>query len=360
MAEIIAHQKTVDITFSLEPAHNAIGSLSLLDMAEDFSGLSEWVYQTTKALSQEQLRTNHLVLHDASVYLADASWPSFPAWVDDLAARDATAMRDRALQVWLTGVNKKVDGEIPDPSELLADRVAYLSFVENFLHLKGKPYDRPLWEEIHSLLNDPPTRQNLIITHLRSMWEEFLAPEWERNLSMLEETITAFESLNLSGLTAVEALSRVVLRAQIPQESISYLAQLDHIIFIPSAHTGPYILHLGSHSDTTARFLIGARIPEGATIRLPSLSRSELLMRLNALANDTRLRILQLLAQKGELGTPEIIAQLDLSQSAGSRHLEHLTATGYLIARSHQGTNLYQFNPDRIDYTFKSLKEFFQ
>ena len=360
MAEIIAHQKTVDITFSLEPAHNAIGSLSLLDMAEDFSGLSEWVYRTTTALSQEQLHTNQLVLHDASVYLADTSWSSFPAWVDDMAASDATTMRDRALQVWLTGVSKKMDREIPEPSELLADRAAYLSLVVNFLRLKGKPYDHSFWEEMHSLLNDPPTRKDLIVTHLRAMWDDILAPEWERNLSVLEETITAFESLNLSGLTAVEALSRVILRAQIPQESISYLAQLDHIIFIPSAHTGPYVLQLGSHSDTTARFLFGARIPEGAAIRIPSLSRSELLMRLNALANDTRLRIMQLLSQKGELGTPEIIAQLDLSQSAGSRHLEHLTATGYLIARSHQGTNLYQFNPDRIEDTFKSLTEFFQ
>jgi DNA-binding transcriptional ArsR family regulator len=360
MAEIIAHQKTVDVTFSLEPAYNAIGSLSLLDMAEDFSGLSDWVYRTTKALSPEQLRTNQLVLHDAYVYLADTSWRSFPEWVDNLATQDATNMRNRALQAWLIGVSKKVDREIPTPSELLADRAAYLSLVEDFLRLKGRPYDRSLWEEIHGLLNDPPTRQNLIVTHLRAMWDQILAPEWENNLSMLEETITAFVSLGLSGLTAVEALSRVVLRAQIPQESMSYLAQLDHIVFIPSAHTGPYILQLGGLSDTTAHFLFGARIPEGAAVRMPALSRSELLMRLNALANDTRLRILQLLAQKGELGTPEIIAQLDLSQSAGSRHLEHLTATGYLIARRHQGINLYQFNPDRIDYTFKSLKEFCQ
>jgi len=269
-------------------------------------------------------------------------------------------MHDHAMQVWLRGVRKKVDREIPSPSELLSDRAAYLSLAEDFSHLKGNPFEIMFWEEIHSLLNDPLARQNLIVTHLRAMWDEILAPEWERNLSTMVKTIAAFESLNLSGLTAVEALSQVVLRAQIPQESINYLAQLDRIIFIPSAHSGPYILQLGGHSDTTARFLFGARIPEGATLRLPALSRSELLMRLNALANDTRLSILQLLAQKGEMGTPEIIAQLELSQSSGARHLEHLAATGYLIARRHQGTNLYQFNPDRIDYTFKSLKEFCQ
>jgi hypothetical protein len=119
---------------------------------------------------------------------------------------------------------------------------------------------------------------------------------------MLEESITAFESLGLSGLTAAEALNRVVLRAQIPQESMSWLAQLERIIFIPSAQSGPALVRLGGLSDTIVRFLFGARIPAGTPIRSPAVSRSELLMRLNALANDTRLRVLELLGQKGELG----------------------------------------------------------
>ena len=54
------------------------------------------------------------------------------------------------------------------------------------------------------------------------------------------------------------------------------------------------------------------------------------------------------------------MALLGLSQSAAWRHLEHLTATGYLIARRHQGTNHYQLNPARIDQTFQALKEFCQ
>ncbi len=360
MAEIIIPQRTVEVTFSLEPTHNGIGSLSLLDMAEGFSGLGEWVYRTTKALSPEQMRTNQIVLEDLHAHIDDAPWPSFPAWVDELAGRDPAAMRDRALQVWLVGVRKKVAGEIPAPAELLADRTAYLSLAENYCRLRGESYDSSLWEELHGLLNDPPARQNRIVTHLRAMWDQHLASEWARNLPILEESIAAFESLGLSGLTAVEALSRVVLRAQIPQESIGYLSSLEHIIFIPSAHTGPYLVQLGSHSATTARFLFGARIPEGATTRLPALTRSELLMRLSALANDTRLRILELLAQQGELGTPEVMAQLELSQSAAARHLEHLTATGYLITRRHQGTNLYQLNLDRIDDTFKALKAFYR
>jgi DNA-binding transcriptional ArsR family regulator len=235
----------------------------------------------------------------------------------------------------------------------------YLSLVDDSSHLKGqKDYDRSTWEEMHRLLNDPPARQELIVTHLRTMWDEGLALEWERNLPVLKESVAAFQSLDLAGLTAVEALGRVILRARVPQVSESWLASIEHFVFIPSVHSGPYVVRLNSPDDGTEWIIFGARIPDGVIVHMPALSRSELLMRLNALADDTRLRILELLGQKGEMGTPDIKAQLELSQSAASRHLEHLTATGYLITRRHQGTNLYQLNPDRIDHTFKALKGF--
>lgn len=360
MAEIIGPPNTVKVTFSLEPAYNAFGSLSLLGMAEDFSGLGEWVYRMTNTLSSELLRTTQIAVTEAYVHLESVDWTSFPEWLDDLAAQDATTLRDRSLQAWLEEVRQVVDGETPSPSELLVDRAAYLSLVEDYHRLRGNSYDPSLWEEIHSLLNEPPVRQNLIVTHLRAMWNEALAEEWERDRPVLEESIAAFESLGLSDLTAVQALERVALRAQIPQESLSWLASLDHIIFSPSAHTGPYLVHLGGPHDTAARFLFGARIPEGAAVHTSALDRSELLMRLTALADDTRLRILELLGQEGELGTPDIKSQLELSQSAASRHLEHLTATGYLITHRRQGTKFFQLNPGRIDHTLKALKEFCQ
>jgi DNA-binding transcriptional ArsR family regulator len=190
------------------------------------------------------------------------------------------------------------------------------------------------------------------------MWDEVLASEWDRNLPMLTESIVAFESLDFAGLTVLEALTRVSLRDVPPPVSESHFAAIERLILFPSAHTGPYLLRLGSLSGATERFAFGARIPEGAPTNIPTLSRSELLTRLNALADDTRLRILELLAQEGELNTPDIIARLELSQSAASRHLEHLAATGYLTVRRHEGAKCYQLNPERIDHTFKALKEF--
>ncbi len=356
--DIISPPKTARVTFSLEPAYNVIGSLSLLEMHKDFSGLGEWVYQTAQSLSPAQLRTNELVLLNAINFLAGVSWPSFPEWVDDLAAQDPIPLRDRALQAWQAKMSQALDGVRPIPSQLLAERATFLSLVENWHSQKGETFDRSIWEEIHGLLNDPPALQNLIVTHLRTLWDETVASEWERNLPLLEESIAAFKSLDFTGLTAVQALSRVALRAQLPQDRLGWLEKAEQVIFIPSVHTGPYIVRLSGPNDTTERIMFGARIPEGAPAHLPALSRSELLMRLNALADDTRLRILELLGPRGELSTPDIMAQLEISQSAASRHLEHLTAIGYLIARRHQGANLYKLNFDRIDHTFQALKSF--
>ena len=43
---------------------------------------------------------------------------------------------------------------------------------------------------------------------------------------------------------------------------------------------------------------------------------------------------------------------LDLSQSAASRHLKQLSATGYLLERRFSGAKCYKLNPQRIRDTF--------
>jgi DNA-binding transcriptional ArsR family regulator len=269
-------------------------------------------------------------------------------------------MRDRALRVWLAEVREIVGDDLPTPAALLVDRDAYLSLTRQFARLKKETYDRSFWQEMHGLLNDPQARQKLIVVHLRAMWDELLGPAWNRDLPVLQESVQAFESLDFSGLSAFEALNQVMLRDLPPDPRLGWLAKVERIIFMPSVHNGPYVVKLSGLSESTVRVIFGARVPEGVSILAPALSRSELLMRLKALADDTRLRIIELLGHRQEVGTPEIKAHLDLSPSEASRHLEHLTATGYLTARHHQGTNLYRLNRDRIDHTFEALKAFCQ
>ena len=358
MAEIILPQKTVTVTFALEPVHNATTSLVLLGMAQGYTGLPDWVYETVQALSSEQLRTNEIVLLDTPAHLEGGPWSGYPDWVEDLAARDATELRDQALHAHLRNARDVMGDAVPEPGELLVDRVGYLEFVAELFGRNGEDCDLELWEQVHALLVDPAARQELFVTHLRAMWDEVLASEWERNLPMLMESVAAFQSLDLQGLSAPQVLNRVILRDISPTSRIDWLAKAEHIIFIPSAHCGPYLLRLGGECMDAERLVFGARVPEGARVSSPALSRSELLMRLNALTNDTRLRILELLAKSGELSTPDITARLDLSQSAGSRHLEHLAAAGYVTVRRPESTKLYRLNAERVDDTFEALKCF--
>ena len=101
-----------------------------------------------------------------------------------------------------------------------------------------------------------------------------------------------------------------------------------------------------------------ARIPEGAQVHDPDLSRAEILVRINALADDTRLRILKLVSEEGEQRSSEIMARVELSQSAVSRHLKQLSATGYLNERRCEGAKCYALNPSRIEDTLSAISLF--
>jgi DNA-binding MarR family transcriptional regulator len=50
--------------------------------------------------------------------------------------------------------------------------------------------------------------------------------------------------------------------------------------------------------------------------------------------------------------------RLDLSQSATSRHLKQLSATGYLSERRCNGAKCYALNPERLENTLKAISNF--
>jgi DNA-binding transcriptional ArsR family regulator len=357
MPDIIAPPKTLVVDFSLEPALNALNSLHMLNHVDEFSGLDEWLYRAAAALTPEQRHANLLVFDafDAGVWPRGGTWSTFTAWLDNLDVEDVDGLRDRYLNELSRYAAEVVDGDVPTPEQLLADRGTYLTLIESFHRRKGKEeeYDQDLYEEVYALLNDPPALRELVVTHLHTMWDEVLAPEWERKLPMLEESVSAFEMLDFTGMTCAEIVRRVTAR-DLVSECEKWRAGADRIVFIPSAHIGPYVSIMDI--DETICLIFGARVPEGVAASSPTLSRSELLMRLNALADDTRLSILELLARNESLSSQEVMQALDLSQSAASRHLLQLAATGYLATERREGAKFYQLNRDRIGDTFGALE----
>jgi ArsR family transcriptional regulator len=341
---------------ALEPAPNVLNSLILLNAIDKLSGLGDWIERTAARLSPQQLYRNKLVLEGLHYAVVPVQrWPSFAAYLDDLARRDPIELRDRLMVEIATGPSKFTESaerkQYADPSELLASVDTYIAFLLQHFH----EIDVPIETEAHALLNDPPAMRDLIVEHLSEMWREYAAPEWERVKPMLQESIAAFQRLDLGRMSGSEAMRAVT--GQEPDEHWERMLQrAREIIFVPSAHLGPYLRKFNSGQQLW--ILFGARLPDGAHAGTSALSRSDLLTRLGALTDDTRLRILALLAQRDELCAQDIMAELDLTQSATSRHLRQLSATGYVTERRREIAKCYTLNPDRVRETFDALNRF--
>ena len=173
---------------------------------------------------------------------------------------------------------------------------------------------------------------------------------------MLLDAVRAFRQIDLSEMSLLESAQFVTGQQLTEGRWKKLLEQTKQIVFVPSAHVGPYLGRF-MHGDT-AGVIFGARLPKGVHIDAPDLSRAEILVRLSALADDTRLRILKLASDEGEKRSQDIMLQLDLSQSAASRHLKQLSATGYLTERRCEGAKCYELNNDRVEDTLKALLAF--
>ncbi len=335
---------------ALEPAISGLDSLMLLNSIPEVSGLGEWVERTAEALPPEIARMNRLVFHGLYfALLPDGRWPDFPAYIADLAARNPAALRDRLL----SAITQRGDEQSGEWGPLLASVDNYLAYLRE--HFPDTTIDDEIETEVHRLLNHPDEMRHVIIAHLRHMWERYLAPEWQRNEPLLRESVAALQRIPLRGLSAMEAVYAVT-GQRLMGERQKILGSASEIIFVPSAHKGPY-LDTFVHGDLMW-LIFGARLPESEADNASILHRSDLLVRLSALTDDTRLSMLALLSHHDELCSPDIMAQLHLTQSATSRHLRQLSAAGYVVERRREGAKCYSINRARITETSRALDRF--
>jgi DNA-binding transcriptional ArsR family regulator len=346
---------------ALEPAQNAIQSLLLISREEELSGLGDWVIRTARSLSRRVEERHRLVM--IGMYFAvlpQRRWPSFPAYLDTLEGMPPQMLQDKLLKAYarisLKGKGAfKSSGEEAvdlDKARVLASPESYLTFLRG--HFSDHHIDVELETRAYSYVVDPPAMKSLIVSHLKAIWEQHLASEWIRVEPMLRESVEAFRRLDFSDMSKLEAAQ--IITGQEMQGWEDKLETERPLIFIPNAHIGPYLAKF--NQGEALGIVFGARLPSGSRIVAPDLSRAEIVVRLGALADDTRLRILHSIAQEGELNSQEIIRRFDLSQSAASRQLKQLSATGYLSERRCNGAKCYQLNPERIEDTLRAVSSF--
>jgi DNA-binding transcriptional ArsR family regulator len=278
-------------------------------------------------------------------------------------AADPTALRDKMLDAYESFAC--CDGMAADNStekRQLIDRASALTSPEMYLeYLRQRFSEENFDEEIERaaflLVIDPPEMQRVMVEHLRSMWQKYLAAEWQRMRPVLKQAVRALSQVNFKGLSFVEAARLATGKDFEDEKWQKCFANTRRLVLIPHPHSGPYTMRL-SGPDEVLYLFIGARLPEGSTLDAPDLTRSEILVRLNALADDTRLQILRSLVENGELRSQEIIDELELSQSAASRHLTQLTAAGFLKERRCDGAKCYSLNAERVNDTLQAIANY--
>jgi DNA-binding transcriptional ArsR family regulator len=345
---------TVEV--SVDPVHNALHSLMSIVKAAHLSGLGDWVQNTRDALTTAELQNHRLVVEGLHYALyPQRDFPSFTAYVNHLENMDPVVLRDRLLDGYF---DLPCMRDEPSPyktyEEVLLSPENYLDFL---LGRFGTEWvDPELEKQAYTYAVNPTAMQILIVSHLRMMWDRFLADEWARIEPMLADSANAFNATNLKRLSNSEA-AEFITGQPLSEKDLEIIERdFQRLVFVPSAHVGPYLGRY--HQNDTYYILFGARLPEGATVDAPDLSRNEIVVRLNALADDTRLRILRYIADNGEQRSQDIINELSLSQSAASRHLKQLSATGYLIERRCEGAKCYSLGEDRLRDTFQAALAF--
>ncbi len=355
--------QTVTATVAAAPVYNALTSLAALNAPERLPEADPWVARTAAALTPAQRARNRLVFEGLGEALTtDRDWPDFPAFLDDLAAQDPVALRDHAL--------RRLAPDAPDLASLLADQEAFIARLAR--RYPDDPPDPATLAEVHALLNDPPALRQTLAGHLRELWDGALAAEWRRHERFLQGMTRWLAGRDWPPATAAETI-RDFLGRDLPPAIGAQLDGVRRVVFVLSPHLGPHASRFGSATtvwvfarvkgaeggragDERSRRAAIQGAVEGLPLRQTPVKRVELVGPLAALADETRLNILELLARQGELAAQEIIAHLDLSQSSISRHLKQLTATGFLAERRGEGANKhYRLVRGRIDWTFWAL-----
>lgn len=358
----VGNHSAKKIRFASEPVFNALCSLCLLSQ-DHLDRISSWVDVTRQHLTDEERRQADWACH-ASAFVGltnttTAGASNLPAWIEQLANTDPSEIRTtNATRLRQKALGHLEGTDIPSIQDIIADRETYVDLVARLCAMNGPEHecDRAEEEAVFDELHDGTAYRDKLVDGISHLWEHYLAGEWPRVEQAIQTSVKAFKSIEIEGETITDQLKFISERETIPEEWVSALNSAREIVFIPSVHIGPF-MSLFDYDGTTAYIVGRARIPAGSTIHAAELDRSDLLIRLDALSDDARLRILELAGDRGTITTQEVMDALQLSQSSASRHLSQLTATGLLTVDASERTKRYRPNGARVDQVFSGLKD---
>ena len=349
----IPRQTVPTIRFSGSPVHNMLCSLCLLNQ-DHLDHISPWVDEMLGRITPEE-KASAKKACEAGIYAGDTRAANIAEFARELRGREPrTLLQTRYGHLRQKALAKLPRETVPAVDSIIGDRETYLDLARRLTESYDDEFNRDEAVEEYEWMADTEAYRDEIADTIEHFWSVYLRDEWDRVREAVDDSVGALSSVVLRG-GLEERLKYVTGRDYIPEMWLEMLRDAREIVYVPSVHIGPYMILFDF--DGTRAFIVGrAHIPEGSRVHSARLDHSELLMRLDALSDSTRLRILELAAHEGTITTQQIMDALELSQSSASRHLTQLAATGLLTVDGSERTKRYGVNPRRVDSVCDALR----
>ena len=216
------------------------------------------------------------------------------------------------------------------------------------------------------LLADPAAFADALTRFLERYWAESFAPEWERvELQLAQSVAESGRRLAEHGIWAV--LGRLPAHCRVDADRGELLVDLPHdhalridaanpLVLCPSVFVWP---HLRVNCDPpwpVALVYAAGAVARAAEPRIPP---ADLLRVLRALGDDTRLRVLKLIAARPRT-TQELAPLVGLSNAGLSKSLRRLAEAGLVTSRREGYYVVYALAPGCLDGLAEAVGAFLE
>lgn len=321
--------------------HMVLSVDELPGIGEDFESMARVINPTlTESILLFLLTNMPAVLTDLSLqeHVADLAPEDFLHWVEGLNTSDlaerACKLADEETDSWHETVQSPESPEAENPIEWLRAGASEAQL-----------------RKVHGLLKDPVALQAMAAEVLRIFWANHFRALYVRHSDAMARAVTElgrYEELD----ALLPLLERLLGRSiQLPADSIN---NLDRILLVPFPFMGPYLMSMSMEEPVS--LLLLAFDAKRAMSRHDSCCTGPDVSKLKALADETRLKILQFVSESEQFGG-DIVTYLGISQPGVSRHLRLLKASGLLAVRQEGTSKFYSLCDAEFDALAEGIRQ---
>jgi DNA-binding transcriptional ArsR family regulator len=216
------------------------------------------------------------------------------------------------------------------------------------------------------LLDRPAEFAGRLAEAIERFWREAFVADWGRIEPLLGRSILEAGRL-LAAVGIWPVLGRLPahcrvdpqrqeLQIDLPHEHAVVVSAENPLVLSPSVFVWP---HLRVNCDPPWPLAIVYAAPALALEAEPRIPPAELLRILRAIADDTRLRVLKLIAERPRT-TQELEPLVGLSRAGLSKSLQRLAEAGLIVPRREGYYVVYSLAPERLDALSAALVRFLE